>query len=146
MTEYDVKDGVPVPYSPAEETAIHQKQLADVRASIPEKAKAYRDQRMQTIVTYNSIEASNTPETRYAISSIIEFLLAKNDQNTLIDWRGPHGWYQAHLKDLQGLLILCNQRTQAAFSAEKAVVEAHGIVPYDNWAAAKAAFDTAMGG
>lgn len=107
--------------------------------------KNYRDQVIEEKeVIFNGKKSMCDKRSCDSLYSAINYLMILNDQNATINWKGPDGWYECALPDLQGLATTLGAWVQKAFNAEKAILEAHGSTPYENIDAAKAAFDTQM--
>lgn len=103
--------------------------------------RTYRDQRIETkVLVHNGKKAVCDTRTRLALNNTISYLEAANEDIT-ISWKGPDGYYDLNLSDVQGLIKVGGVWVQKCFDAEKHVIETHAVTPYETEAAATAAFN-----
>ena len=103
--------------------------------------KLYRDQRIETkVLIHSGKKAVCDARTRLSLNNTISYLEAANEDIT-INWKGPDGYYDLNLSDVQGLLKIGGAWVQKCFDAEKHIIETHAVTPYTTHSAAVAAFD-----
>ena len=132
---------------PARPSAAHDwdyQSGAWVAAVIPYSAdaiKTHRDQRIETkVLIHNAKKAVCDTRTRLSLNNTISYLQAANEDIT-INWKGPDGYYDLSLSDVQGLIKVGGAWVQKCFDAEKHVIDTHAVTPYTTHAAAVAAFN-----
>ncbi len=108
--------------------------------------RSYRDQRIETkVLIHNGKKALCDTRSRTALNNTVDYLFAAGDESLTINWKGPDGYYDLTLSDVQGLVRQGGAWVQKCFDAEKHVLTTHAATPYASHVAAVAAFNAFLG-
>lgn len=118
---------------------------ANLSSNFTQYIKTYRDQVIETkIIEFNGKKAVCDSRSRLTLTNIVQYLTFLNDPEATINWKGPDGYYELTLSDVEGLVKIGGAWVQKAFNAEKTILQTHAITPYTDLDSAKADFDTLM--